>query len=232
VPQLELDAVHVWRVVVSAGSEDAVRYIRLLSSDERDRLTRFKRQKDRDHFVAARGVLRSLLGAYSDLDPSHVSLTYGSQGKPAFVLDEQNAISFNVSHSGGLILIACARQFDVGIDVEEVRAGRDVMSIAERYFPSNEASELRHASESRRDEVFFRFWTRKEALAKLRGDSIWNVLQIETLGPDARSSWQGMDMTPADGYVAHLVYSPGTALVRGYSWPGHVRGDIPNESGS
>ena len=79
-----------------------------LTADERQRAERYVFEKDRTHFVVARGLLRVLLGRYLRQDPPHLRFIYGPHGKPALATDTGGvALRFNVSHSHGLALYVC-----------------------------------------------------------------------------------------------------------------------------
>ena len=87
------------------------------SPDEIDRASRFRFVSDRKRFLAARAVLRHVLGRHLDRDPASICFSYGPNGKPELTGAKT---FFNLTHSGDLCLVAVA-PVDVGIDVE--RAG-------------------------------------------------------------------------------------------------------------
>ena len=58
-----------------------------LTAEECQRAERYVFEKDRTHFVVARGLLRVLLGRYLRQDPQHLRFTYGPYGKPALATD-------------------------------------------------------------------------------------------------------------------------------------------------
>src|SRR5687768_16039992 len=91
----------------------------LLDPAERARAARFHFERDRRHYVAARGRLRRLLGAALEQPASALVFEYGVHGKPArapaVMLDRR--LCFNLSHSAGLAMFALAWDRDVGIDL-------------------------------------------------------------------------------------------------------------------
>src|SRR5436190_20707215 len=114
--------VHVWRAFLDSDPRRIDRLAKVLSQDERERATRFAVRQDRDRFIAARSILRLILGRYSGRAPSTIEFAYGSAGKPRVASPQSDVtIAFNVSHSGGLAVYAFARNREVGIDVEAVR---------------------------------------------------------------------------------------------------------------
>jgi len=75
--------IHIWCASLSASPEDLSHYIPLLSQDELARSKRFYFKKDRDHFIVGRGLLRTILDSYLDVEPSQIEFVYGQYGKPA-----------------------------------------------------------------------------------------------------------------------------------------------------
>jgi 4'-phosphopantetheinyl transferase len=182
------DEVHVWSADLDRLPGALLR--EPLSTDERERGRRFHFERDRRRFVTARGLLRRLLGHYLGLDPSRLRFGYGPRGKP--FLAGEDELRFNVSHSGGLALLAFARGREVGVDVERERPVPEAEDIARRYFSAWEERELRLLTEGERRAAFFRCWTRKEAFIKATGDGLSRPLDA-------------FDVTLAPGEPARLV---------------------------
>jgi 4'-phosphopantetheinyl transferase len=75
-----------------------------LSPDEHQRALRFRFERDRNRFIACRGILREILGACLRKDPGRIDFDYGCQGKPYLKREDRSApesLYFNVSHSHG-----------------------------------------------------------------------------------------------------------------------------------
>jgi phosphopantetheinyl transferase len=108
----------------------------ILSPDQRERADRFHFEMDRRRGVIGRGYLRLLLGRILDL-----RFEYDEFGKPGLIPKRAPQLQFNLSHSGGLILIAIAMGRAVGVDVERIRTDLDPDQIAARFFqPTNAKS--------------------------------------------------------------------------------------------
>ena len=164
---------HVWRVDLGA-SPARLRSLRdVLDGAEKERAARFHVARDGHRFVAGRGTLRAILGRYLDRDPARIALVYGPQGKPA--LDPSfgdGRISFNLSHSGDLALLAVCLGRRIGVDLERIRpevAGED---IARRFFSPRENAALNALPPEHRAAAFFHCWARKEAFVKARGEGL------------------------------------------------------------
>jgi len=96
--------VHVWRVDLQGDGDRIERCSALLSADGRQRAARYHFPRDQRRFIVGRGTLRCLLGRYLDRSPVSLQFSYGPRGKPILVGEQ---LSFNVSHSQDLALIAC-----------------------------------------------------------------------------------------------------------------------------
>jgi len=226
---LDLDrgTVHVWQARLDQFAGRQGQMLELLSADERERAGRFHFADDRSHFIAARALLRTLLGRYLDLPPHQLSFTYGTYGKPALAGEgESRALRFNVSHSHGVALYAVARERDVGVDVEYVR--REVVgeSIAERFFSAREVATLRALPAEVQPQAFFNCWTRKEAFIKAKGEGLSFPLDrfevsldpkepaaLVSVRDDPReaSRWSLQALPVEEGYAAALA-------VEGHAW--------------
>jgi 4'-phosphopantetheinyl transferase len=141
-----------------------------LTPDEAVRGERYARPILRDRFVAARGQLRELLGAYLGTDPASVTLVPDIRGKPQVVASGPFChFQMNVSHSGPLALYAMSIDQVVGVDVEEAKSFPDMPTVAARYYSASERRELTCADRLDYVGAFFRCWTRKEAYLKAIG---------------------------------------------------------------
>jgi 4'-phosphopantetheinyl transferase len=213
---VENAAVHVWRAALDGGSGEERLWETWLSPEEKDRAARFIFPRDRRRFIAARGILRAILGLYLRRSPADIEFTYGPNGKPALrPKRSEPLIHFNLSHSHGIAAYAFADQREVGIDVEAVRRGTAEQGVIDLAFSRDEIAELHALPPELRDEAFFLGWTRKEAYLKARGTGM--ALPPETVGvslsPDRPevlritdgSRWSLRSFEPAPGYVGAVV---------------------------
>jgi 4'-phosphopantetheinyl transferase len=167
------DEVQLWRVDLEAIGADEARWQRVLSADELARASRYHFARDRQRFVATRALLRRILASYLATDPNSLSFSYSKEEKPSLApVHVGSGITFNVSHSGGIALLAFSRRRDVGIDVEQVRRDPDLEAIARRFFSAGEQSQLAALAAEEKFDAFFRCWTRKEAYIKATGDGL------------------------------------------------------------
>ncbi len=213
--------VHVWRAGLDLQPARLEQFHRVLSEDERAKAARFHFPKDRDHYIAARGFLRTLLGRYLALEPARIQFCYNQYGKPDLTLDSaQTRVRFNLAHSHGLALFAFNRGREIGIDLEWMRPDRATGEIADRFFAPAEAAALRALPGEIRTRAFFNCWTRKEAFIKGRGLGLFLALDpfVVTLvpgetaallsaadDPDAPNRWSLRELEAADGYAAAVA---------------------------
>ena len=98
----------------------------------------------------------------------------GKEGKPYF--EGAGEPYFNISHAGGYAAIAISDR-EVGIDIQNRRNTKTV-EMADRFFSKDEKTAVR-ADET--GDLFFRLWTRKEALGKCTGDGVRPFLDVNVL---------------------------------------------------
>lgn len=177
VPPPAHDEIHVWHQSFCHEAAEVDAFRGLLSSDELQRAARFRFDKDRSEFMVSRGTLRRLLGCYLQVPPKELRFAYSAYGRPGLAGDAPSTmLDFNVSHSGGVALLAFARDRKIGIDVEKVRRDFGTSEIAERFFSTAERAALRDLPQQQRHEAFFRCWTRKEAFIKALGEGLSHPL--------------------------------------------------------
>jgi 4'-phosphopantetheinyl transferase len=207
-PYLAEGEVHVWRVDL-ASVEDGLG--ELLCPGEHERAERFLREQDRRLWIHAHGLLRVLLGRYLKRDPSSLRFIRGAHGKPKLLEDpaggpgeagrdasEPRRISFNLSHSQRLALLAFTASGEIGVDVEVPRCAIDVPRLAARAFPPAQAQRLTALDPAIREREFMRAWTRHEARLKCRGTGIGGASN------DGSEPWiSGLEVgAPAAGAIA------------------------------
>jgi 4'-phosphopantetheinyl transferase len=219
-PALSRDEVHVWRAVLVQPNPVIQALWYTLDQGERDRAERFHFQHDRERFIVAHGLLRTILGGYLGVVPRQLRFCYGAYGKPGLAPECDTALSFNLSHAHELALFAITRDRAVGVDIEHTRPGIASIAIAERFFSPHEVAALQAIPDAQRSLAFFTCWTRKEAYIKARGEGLSLPLdQFEvSLAPGApaalldvagdqreRDRWQLRALDPGPGYVAALA---------------------------
>jgi 4'-phosphopantetheinyl transferase len=153
----------------------------VLTSDERQRATRFPSSLHSNRWVAARSALRIILSRYTRCAPSEISFRWDDLGKPSLATESESPVHFSVAHSNDRGVVAVASR-PVGVDLECPRTLDAVESISSQFFSSTEHRVLMRTPRARRDDMFLRLWTRKEAVLKARGDGLAGLQSIDVTG--------------------------------------------------
>jgi 4'-phosphopantetheinyl transferase len=105
------------------------------------------------------------------VEPREWTFSANAYGRPEISNAEaaDAALSFNLSHTHSLIVLAVTRERAVGVDVENVRAREGSIEIAHHYFAPPEVAVLTAAPVHEQQYRFFEYWTFKEAYIKARG---------------------------------------------------------------
>ncbi len=167
-PSEEDGDLRVWAVDLDLADDQVASLHDLLSSDERERASRFGFPHLRRRFTCCRGALRVLLGSILDVEPRRIQFEYGPHGKPALASGDA-ATTFNVSHAGDRALIATALNRRVGIDIERIEPLIDQSTLAVAVFTEAERCALDALRSEERLAGFYAGWTRKEAFVKALG---------------------------------------------------------------
>jgi 4'-phosphopantetheinyl transferase len=191
--------IHLWQATLNDRLADSLKH--LLSADEISRADRFHFARDRNHFIAARGLLRTLLAVYLETKADELRFSYADKGKPYLEESARGGIHFNLAHSHGQALYAFSTGRQLGVDLEFIREELAYERIAERFFSAREVERLRTIPAALRKQAFFNCWTRKEAYIKARGE--------------------GLSM-PLDEFDVSLAPGEPAALLRNYKEPEEV----------
>jgi 4'-phosphopantetheinyl transferase len=215
--------VHVWRARLDTTPAQTERLLAILSDDEVERAGRYRFEKDRKQFIAARGTLRRILGYYLTAQPEQLRFQYSQHGKPALAGGDDD-LRFNLSHAGAWALFAITSGRELGIDIERMRDDVNIDQIAPQFFSPGELRALELAGENKRKQLFYHLWARKEAFIKATGKGMTfpleqvdvsaateGVLSPVSLFADAEASgpWYVQDLFPIRGYAAALAIERG-----------------------
>jgi 4'-phosphopantetheinyl transferase len=172
--RLENEA-HVWltRPDVVTNPCKLQQYRAFLSRDESNRYRRFHFDRDRHHYLVSHALLRRVLSAYHDVDPSGWQFSRNEHGRPEITApDTAPPLRFNLTHTHGLVACVVTLESDCGIDVERVSARGNLMAIAERMFAAGEQQALGELDGQAFLDRFFCYWTLREAYCKALGIGI------------------------------------------------------------
>lgn len=215
----------IWRARLDPPTLVLSRLAATLSPEERARAMTYRDPVAQRRYAATRGILRQVLGGRLARDPAGLRFAYGPHGKPVLA---DGAISFNLSHSAELALIAIAPAGAVGVDVEHRRRLLGTDRLAARFCTPAERAALARLPEPQRGQALLQLWTCKEAVLKALGERIGRALaEIEvTMDQSGRATlkrvslaaaphparWQLRSWHPLRDYVAAVATAGPTLL--------------------
>jgi len=220
---LRAGTAHVWW----ARRQDAASgHIAFLDETERQRWADYRRDADRERFLAGCALAKMVIADSTGQRPGDVSFDRTCRqcgkphGKPAV---KGGRLELSVAHSGDLVAVAVATA-PVGVDVEQLdgRArppgGGDPDTLARLVLADDERAALAAVPPPGRARAFLVAWTRKEAVTKASGDGLRagfrDVVVAADHGTPRLVAWpypqppQGVsvhDLETEAGYVAALA---------------------------
>ena len=177
IPGLIPGKIDVWLFDIDRTPSEIDEFKAILSSEERTRAKRFKFLNDHHRYLVQHGMLRVLLSGYMKKEPQQVEIRTSLNGKPYVTSQDRGAIHFSASRSDEFVMLAFSCIDSIGIDIEKIRNIPDILEIVERHFTHNEKKEILSCSEASRLELFYKLWTRKEAVLKAQGEGLLKALE-------------------------------------------------------
>jgi 4'-phosphopantetheinyl transferase len=137
-----------------------------LNTAEAERYARFVRPLRQRQFLMGRILLRLALSKLLDVAPGSIALSE-RRGQAPLLNFPSPAPGFSLSHSGPWLACAVSRQAALGLDIEMLDAGRDLLALAEQVFDVDSVTLLKSLEGDARTSAFYRMWSKKEAAFKL-----------------------------------------------------------------
>lgn len=168
------------------------------STSEKKRWEALTTRSQRSRFKAARDLLRGLMIQRWGGKPSDWPLT-AEADQPPTVLNRSDC-HLSLSHSAHYLLAAMG-DAPVGVDIEIHGRPRPIQAMAEQICHAEERAHLSQLPAPQAQQTFLRYWTRKEALLKARGQGLDFGLMARLQYQDATirtanvASWQSKYLT-------------------------------------
>lgn len=199
--------IHVrFRLTDGLSGDALARAAARLSPDERARADRFRFHRDRRDFVAAHALLRETLSLNGGEAPERWDLVATDSGKPVLAGSQASSgLTFNLSHTHGLVACVVGSEIDVGIDVEHLTPRVDPLDLARRYFSPAEVAYLMSGPDADRSERFVEVWTLKESYIKAVGMGLSHPLDTFSLIPGIRPAIHFVPPEGVDPRVWHFA---------------------------
>jgi 4'-phosphopantetheinyl transferase len=194
---------------------------------------RFRTARLALRYRATHAALRLILGARCGRAAASLAFATLAHGKPILCREPGDPpITFNLSHSGPIALIAVGLDQEIGVDVEALRPFAGMSSLAGQVLTAEEAASFRAEAEAKQLGAFYARWTAKEAAIKALGfglalePSLFSVEPAGFSASDAATPHAAalrrlalLPLAPLYGYAGALVVTaplPEVALRR---WP-------------
>lgn len=204
------------------------RYDAMLNPEEAGRRDRFHFERHRHQFLVARALVRSTLSLYRpDIQPAEWQFATNAYGRPRIVGAGAGTLDFNLSHTGGRIVLAVCRAQSPGVDIERLDRLETVSDIVARFFAETETRALLALPPLMQRRRFFDLWTLKEAYIKARGMGLSIPLQDFSIHlpaegrptihladgvEDDPSRWQFWSLHAGEDYALSLAVSGAAPL--------------------
>ncbi|RCV52133.1 4-phosphopantetheinyl transferase [Marinitenerispora sediminis] len=186
----------------------------LLDGDERRRHARYRIPADRDRYAVAHALARIVCADAAGCTPGDVAFTLrcprcaaGAKarrephGKPV-PAGPAHGWEMSISHSGERVVVALAKGVPIGVDVELVRADRDIDGLLDYALTDAERADLATAGPEGRTAGFYTYWARKEALLKATGEGLAGGLtSVSVTGPTEPADVLAWDSPSAPPHV-------------------------------
>jgi 4'-phosphopantetheinyl transferase len=196
-------SVHLWHASLLLPAHEISRREKLLSTDERERASRFLATYDRDRFIAARGLLRTILSEYQHFAPQEIAFHYNEYGKPSMRREENiRGLEFNLAHSEDALLIGITHHRKIGVDIERIYPDGNFSQRVKRFFTPEEQAAFNNLPPLEQRKAWFQTWTIKEAYLKAVGTGLTQPLK--TVAVEALE-WHTEIIPHYDGFAAAMV---------------------------
>ncbi len=165
------DQVHIWVTIPESITDPNLinAYHRLMNEKEAAKQRRFHFERHRHQYLVTRALIRTTLSRYAAVPPEGWQFVDNQYGRPEIDPIHKEDIHFNLSHTDGLIVCAVVRGREIGVDVEDITRGGDLVAIADRFFSKQEVKDLHTVASEKQEDRFFDYWTLKESYIKARG---------------------------------------------------------------
>lgn len=148
-----------------------------LNQEELTRARKYHFEKDANRYITCRALLRCILANQTGIESSKINIELNRNNKPYLASDKN--IHFNLAHSEDYGIIAVSN-VDVGVDLEYCNKNFEFADIMPSVFNPKEIETV--LSNENKSYMFYKFWTRKEAVVKATGKGITDFLtQVQVL---------------------------------------------------
>jgi 4'-phosphopantetheinyl transferase len=152
----------IWSVDINSSTEDIINGMQYLDDKELSRYSRYLREEDRLRFAGGRIFTKLAAAAYLRKKAVDISIYAEKNAKP--IIKDAKGLSYNISHSGNMILLAFSADTDIGIDIEKIDTDIDAVQLSTVLHPHEKEAVVKYGVNE-----FYKIWTNKEAYVKAVG---------------------------------------------------------------
>ena len=185
--------------------------VSLLDEDEMSRYDRLIDPAKKIEYLAGRCFLKREIAEMTNSTPENIQLLLSDNGKPYTGSSDMKFPHFNLSHSGGMVMIAFSK-FPVGVDLEITRK-LDVDALRPFLTPVELAVLLSKEGVDQQQSVL-KLFTMKESFVKAT-DKKWG---LDVIAFDwVNNAWQLQDPSIDCDFYLHETekFTTSVCLVRG-----------------
>lgn len=169
------EEIHVWvaRPTLITDQSLLAEYDRIHAPSEAEQRRAFLFDKHRHEYRITRALSRVVLAAYLNVAPEGVKFQRTTYGRPFLV--EPTALpglTFNLTNSVEFVAMAVSTRGEVGIDVEALARGKEIVEIADTCFFGEEYRVLSALPPEPKARRAAELWTLKESYIKARGKGL------------------------------------------------------------
>jgi 4'-phosphopantetheinyl transferase len=165
-----------WLAPAALSDAELARVLPWLTDEERIRHRAFVFERNQREYLATRGLVRRVLSRARMAPPGSWRFVKNEYGRPQ--LDPPCGLRFNLANHPSLVVCALREgELEVGVDVEPLARGGEVLEIASTVFSPHELAALRALPPAQQAERAISLWTLKEAYIKARGMGLSLPLQ-------------------------------------------------------
>lgn len=203
----------VWQIDTINDPAILAAYTKLLSAEELARVENMRIESSKNGYIISHAVMRLILKEHLRLSDTVIDIQQQEKGKP--YIKHNQAIHFNLSHTKNIALFGISTCEPIGIDIEYIKPDRDIISIAKRFFNTDEFKWLQQFETKTQIDSFYQLWCYKEACLKGTGSGLQGDLssfamcaeQIQTGGKIQihDSHWYFRPISIQQGYKAAVA---------------------------
>lgn len=208
----------IWNIDFKCSDQRVHMLLDLLDHNEKRRLSRYRRDKDKISYIITHGTLRELLSTYEPHTPPHEWSFYtNNYGRP--YLREFHPYHYNLTHTNSQAYCIISNDPLCGIDLETTSMISCDSNFKTLYLTQEEIDYISSFDEINQKKLMTKLWTLKEARLKASGVglsvSMKNInfpcetieLEKDNVNIFQYDSWYYHLSSPYDGHYLAIVQS-------------------------